>query len=440
MTHIRIPILFISQFIIFQLIGQNNDSNPCSNCLNQVEQLGNIVENLSNTQELITKQKKELLLKVQSLEAKIRNININKKVDKSDSLIKIKRLEHDKETEIKIKSFTKVIIDLKKESNNKNKIIRTLERDIAIKINDNNLKEAELNKLKYHLNQLSDSIASFQQVLDCIAVFEADKKKSPTQITSELENARESFFNFKKKKKQEITEQEKEIDQIISVYQKYKGIVKSTTCGHLELSYIVDYLSVADYIIISEIYCNNYGNAVEKLNSTNQLNEANRRILEAVAIIMEKGNYEQRTDIVNMIDYCITQERRPGSVNSEIIASLNDLLSNYEQQHYLEALLIYDKIEKYLKLSELSSLNVLKCKAYIGNILLWDLANLNNLTSQIIKGDWLNKSINRPRDIGRELLKYVIDYKINVSDSDFIKNQILELKKQAAISNSKLYE
>lgn len=228
------------------------------------------------------------------------------------------------------------------------------------------------------------------------------------------------------------------LDRVISTYDTYKGNQREMNCGDISLSVFQDYLTIEDYFNIAEIYCKNYGNAVQKIKTDNQINEANRRILNAVAIIMEKGSYDQRTEMANSLERCISRETRPGSVNAEVISNFKEINTLYEDGKFIEALTLYDKNQKFSDLEQLDKLLVIKAKAYIGQIVLWDLANLGENISKFINGEWLDCSINST-ECKKSLLEEIVKTDIkNFSKDD--QSELLSLKKQAQLSLIKYYE
>ena len=177
---------------------------------------------------------------------------------------------------------------------------------------------------------------------------------------------------------------------------------------------------------------------MQKIKTDNQINEANRRILNAVAIIMEKGSYDQRTEMANSLERCISRETRPGSVNAEVISNFKEINTLYEDGKFIEALTLYDKNQKFSDLEQLDKLLVIKAKAYIGQIVLWDLANLGENISKFINGEWLDCSINST-ECKKSLLEEIVKTDIkNFSKDD--QSELLSLKKQAQLSLIKYYE
>ena len=129
---------------------------------------------------------------------------------------------------------------------------------------------------------------------------------------------------------------------------------------------------------IAEIYGRNKGNAVSKLDPTNQVNEANRRILEAAGVIMEKGGYDNRSEIANKLPVYISKERRPGPINSEVKSNLQKIIFAFSKEKYLEAITLYDTNQKYMTLDELQKEKEIldEVNYCIGSILLWDLGHM----------------------------------------------------------------
>ena len=161
---------------------------------------------------------------------------------------------------------------------------------------------------------------------------------------------------------------------------------------------------------------------------------------------MEKGTYDQRTEmsdrltnLVNNIDNFVTKETRPGSVNSEAIANFNEIITLFENGNYIEALVLYDKMQKFSDLNELDKLLVLKAKAYVGQIILWNLTNLGENQNKLIKGDWFNCGF-KDLDCKKKLLNEVLNTDIQIFPDKNSRNQFLALQKQAYVAINKYYE
>ncbi|MBK7637405.1 MAG: hypothetical protein IPJ13_26305 [Saprospiraceae bacterium] len=103
---------------------------------------------------------------------------------------------------------------------------------------------------------------------------------SEPKVTIELENARNDFEAYKRLlliKSKDEPQKTRLISSVINKYESYKGKQKVMDCGGIKLSFFQDFLSVQDYNNIAEIYGRNLGNSITRLDSTNQINESNRR-------------------------------------------------------------------------------------------------------------------------------------------------------------------
>ncbi len=335
-----------------------------------------------------------------------------------------------KEISILQKSLTKAkntVATNKREIDNLQKVINKLSEEIS---SQNSKSKA-----------LEDEIFKLESILDCIKKFETDIKRPSLEIANELVKIRADFTEFKRLKLIKSTKMdlmESLISRVIIGYDSYKGVQREMICGDITLFVFQDYLIVDDYYNIAEIYCKNYGNAVKKISGTNQINEANRRILNSIAIIMEKGTYEQISEVSRNLDRCVTKETRSGSINSEVIANYNEVVKLYEKGSYLESIIMYDKIEKFSELDELDQIIVLKAKTYIGQIILWDLTDLGENLANLLKGDWLKCELINST-CKKEILTEVVEKDIrNFSNND--KKALLLLQKQAFIAINKYYE
>jgi len=152
--------------------------------------------------------------------------------------------------------------------------------------------------------------------------------------------------------------------------------------------------------------------------------------LDASGKVMEKGNYDQRSTMANNLPSFVTEERRPGSANSEVKGNLNRIIIAYNSGRYLESLTTYDKYQKFMTLESLQKEKHLldEVEYCIGNILLWDLGAYGNNINDIVSGDWI--SVGNNQQIGFT--------KLNVLADD--KKANLKLRKLAAIAINKYYE
>lgn len=307
----------------------------------------------------------------------------------------------------------------KKDIDNLQKIINKLNKEISTQNNRNKELESEVTKLEL--------------ILDCIKKFEAEIKQPSDDVSKQLAITRRDYEEYKRLlrvKSPDIVKREAIIARVINAYEAYKGKEKEMDCGGIRLSVFQDYLTIDDYVNISEIYGKNYGNSVTRLDSTNQINEANRRVLDASGKVMEKGNYDQRSTMVNNLPSFVTEERRPGSANSEVKGNLNRIIIAYNSGRYLESLTTYDKYQKFMTLESLQKEKHLldEVEYCIGNILLWDLGAYGNNINDIVSGDWI--SVGNNQQIGFT--------KLNVLADD--KKANLKLRKLAAIAINKYYE
>ncbi|MBK7637404.1 MAG: hypothetical protein IPJ13_26300 [Saprospiraceae bacterium] len=153
--------------------------------------------------------------------------------------------------------------------------------------------------------------------------------------------------------------------------------------------------------------------------------------MEAAGVIMEKGNYNDRSDISNKLSKYINKERRPGSANSELKSNFQKIISAYHNESYLEAITLYDSYEKFIILESLQQQKGLldEVEYCIGNILLWDLGSYGSYINGIIQGDWV-KEYKSSKQCGHA--------KLNLLMLDKTAN--LSLRKKAAITINKYYE
>ena len=333
-----------------------------------------------------------------------------------------------------LKKSKKDISNLQKTLNAAKNTLGTQKKDIV------NLQK-ELNKLSKELTsqlarnkELEYDVSKFESILDCIKKFESEIKQPSSEVTQQLSKTRKDYEEYKRLlrvKSTDVAKKDALITNVINAYESFKGKEKQMDCGGIRLSIFQDYLTINDYMNISEIYGKNYGNAVTKLDSTNQINEANRRVLDAAGVIMEKGTYDDRSLIISKLKSYITPERRPGPINSEVKHNLETIPNAFKKEKYLEALNTYSKYEKYLNLDEVKSEKHLidEVKYSIGSILLWDLGSYDQELFSIIDNDWLSGYQNY-KQCG---LTYLNDL---VND----KSVRLDLRKKASITLNKYYE
>ncbi len=448
--------------LIIILFASNIAYTQCEICLEQVNLLGrqitslnlsftkvvvqrdslnNHITNLTNE---ITLYKSGLKYPIARLPNQIKPIEIKSlpiNSGHSPSSPKTIYSDQNKELQESIKKFKKNISDLNRKILAAKSTISSQKNDIASLNKD----ISNLNKIVLDQQEINSKLivekAKLESIITCIKLFESEIKRPAPNIVKELVEARKDFIEYKRLKLVKSTKKsqmEMLLDRVISTYDTYKGNQREMNCGDISLSVFQDYLTIEDYFNIAEIYCKNYGNAVQKIKTDNQINEANRRILNAVAIIMEKGSYDQRTEMANSLERCISRETRPGSVNAEVISNFKEINTLYEDGKFIEALTLYDKNQKFSDLEQLDKLLVIKAKAYIGQIVLWDLANLGENISKFINGEWLDCSINST-ECKKSLLEEIVKTDIkNFSKDD--QSELLSLKKQAQLSLIKYYE
>lgn len=402
--------IFILIFNSFEISGQD-----CSSCqkqlllkVNEIEKIGKKLDSMENNTKILISQLGNL--------ASTGNISIS-----STDQIKIEQLKIEK---------TK----LNKKLSESNAALQKANS----KVND---QQNSLDKLNKKIDELQEKIklqneinSKLQAIIDCVKEFENQSKMSEPEVTLKLEAARNEFNAYKRLLQTKSKDEPKKariIDSVINTYEGYKGKTKVTDCGGIKLSFFQDYLSVQDYNNIAEIYGRNLGNSISRLDSANQINESNRRVLEAAGVIMEKGNYNDRSDIANKLSKYITKERRPGSANSELISNFKNIITAFDKSSYLEVLTLYDSYEKFITLESMKEhKNLLDEVEYcIGNILLLDLGSYGTSIFNIIQGDWL-KDFASIKECGNAKLNLLIQDQ----------NTNIDLRKKATIVKNKYYE
>lgn len=329
----------------------------------------------------------------------------------------------------------------KKDISNLNKKIRDAQNKIGEQKSEIETLNKAISKLKLNISEqqninedLANELQKLESVLSCIKNFELEISRPATKVTLELIEIRKEFEEYKRLirvKSPDIAKRDAIISNVIKVYENYKGVEKEMNCAGIRLSVYQDYLSVQDYNNIAEIYGRNLGNSITRLDSTNQINESNRRVLDAAGVIMEKGNYDARSEIANNLPKYINKERRPGSANSELKSNFQKIISAYQNESYLEAITLYDSYEKFITLEYMQQQKGLldEVQYCIGNILLWDLGSYGNYINGIIQGDWVKEY---------KSIKQCGHAKLNVLMLDKTAN--LTLRKKAAITINKYYE
>lgn len=404
-------------FLLVLIIFLNFDglSQDCSKCQKQLLQKVNEVEKLAVKLDLLEVKENALIEQLTDLKKKS-NISGIKSDQKSFDQI------------------SKQNIALHRNITRLNASLLISQGDVRKLKNDISTYQQSIENLNKGIASLTEKNQKLQDIINCVKDFERQSKLSEPEITKELVNARNNYTEYKRlglAKNLLQDKQEKLIKNVISTYENYKGKKKEFVCGDIKLSFFQDYLTVEDYINIAEIYGKNKGNAVTKLDSTNQINEANRRVLDAAGVVMEKGNYDDRSLIISKLKSYITPERRPGPINSEVKHNLETIPTAFKKEKYFEALNTYSKYEKYLNLDEVKSEKNLidEVKYSIGSILLWDLGSYDQELFSIIDNDWLSGYQNY-KQCG---LAYLSDL---VND----KSVRLDLRKKASITLNKYYE
>ncbi len=342
--------------------------------------------------------------------------------------------------DIQNKVFLDAIKKSKRDISKLQKSLNAAKNTLATQKNEIGNLQRAINKLNEDISsqqiinkKLEDKVNELESVLYCIKQFESEIKKPSDEISNQLAYTRRDYEEYKRLlrvKSPDIEKREAIIAKVINAYEAYKGKEKEMDCGGIRFSVFQDYLTIDDYVNISEIYGKNYGNSVTRLDSTNQINEANRRVLDASGKVMEKGNYDQRSTMVNNLPSFVTEERRPGSANSEVKGNLNRIITAYNSGRYLESLTTYDKYQKFISLESLQKEKHLldEVEYCIGNILLWDLGAYGNSINDIVSGDWI--SVGNNQQIGFTKLNLLADDK----------KANLKLRKLAAIAINKYYE
>ena len=402
-----ISVLVFSKFPVF--------SQDCSRCQKQLLEKVKDMNKLATKLDILEDKEKLLNKQIADINKAISPRSISK--SDQDRLNRVLRDNYNLQRQI-----TKLNSDL---ASAKNKI-RLLSGNESSSQN-------KIQQLSNEVGTLRDKNQQLQATIDCVKDFKRQSEMTEPQIISELVNARSNYRAFIRLDRagNSTQKQEELINAVISTYENYKGKIMEIYCDDIKLSFYQDYLTVEDYINIAEIYGKNKGNVVTSLDSTNQINEANRRVLNAAGVVMEKGTYDERSLIISKLKNYVTAERRPGSMNSEVKHNLETIVASFNKGKYLEALNTYSKYEKYLKLKDVEVNKDLlnEVKFNIGSILLLDFGKYEQELFSIIDNDWLEKCGSK-KDCGFAYLNEIVN-----------DNSVrLELRKKASITLNKYYE
>jgi len=405
----------IFSLIFSQILLTGMSAQDCSFCQKQLLQKVNQIEQIGEKLDIMEKNEKLLIEELSGLKKKGVNNIIKEDGIRIDQLKKenTKIKKNLSQTNIALAKSNADVKEHKKSLDKLNKILDDLNEKIRIQSKKN---------------------SELQEVIDCVKEFERQSKLSEPEVTFELENARNNFEEYKRLlliKSKDEPKKARLISSVINKYESYKGKEKEMDCGGIKLSFFQDFLTVKDYNNIAEIYGRNLGNSISQLDSSNQINESNRRVLDAAGVIMEKGNYDARSEIANKLSKYINKERRPGSANSELKSNFQKIISAYQNESYLEAITLYDSYEKFITLESMQQQKGLldEVEYCIGNILLWDLGSYGNYINGIIQGNWVKEY---------QSIKQCGNAKLNLLILDKTAN--LDLRKKAAITINKYYE
>lgn len=355
-------------------------------------------------------------------------------LEKEINNLKSSNKELNKEKSKYLKEIQKQKIEIREkinEINKSNHLINTF-------INQVNLLNTQLENEKIKVQELTD-------IINCIKEFELEKLQPDIKSVEALQEARrkyEYYTELKKNPNSKKAVKDSLISDVVSTYERYKSITKTKICGSYTLSFISDNLSGLDNLNIARIYGYNEGNAIDRIPGENKVNEATSKLMVAIGNALEKGFYETRSEsrdfllelneIVDNIGNIAIVERRPGSENSEVLYNLKQIIELYNNEKYYELLVQFDKYQKYLTLNEIEKPNhamIDEIKFMVGNTLLWNLADFNENSKNIFKGEWA-KEQGDYKSIGRKLLT-------DVSNN---KKANLKIRQLSLISKNKYYE
>ena len=441
------------KYSIFLLLFLINNSlllsqNDCNSCYKAIDIYKQKVTVLNSSLKSLIFQKDSL---IQDSKSKVVLLNQLIKDSKSNEKLPAK-------SEINSKKETNLIINLKSKLKEYSDKANNISVELKKSKQDNYNQKVAINNLKSDLkihnksiidlnSRISKSeilIDSLKTIVNCIIDFQTQKDEGAENAIKQIQQARnnyELFQNIKLKKETKQSDLDSLISKVINIYSQYKTYTRNKKCGGVELSYVADNLSAIDHFYISKIYAYNEGNAVNRLDSGNKINEATERLLSNLGMSLNKGFYDEQSlsneiirdfgNIMNSIGYFAISERRAGSDNSELIVSFQNILSAYEKKNYVEAISLYNKYSRYKSLSTISEKKDLldEIDYCIGSILAWNLADLKKNKNLYIQGSWIDK----------------IDGDINVYGENMIKTLLKKknlnpaLRKKCLIALSKLY-
>lgn len=430
----------------FNAISQ---TDPCKSCRDAVDLYQKMVSSMNIASKNYRLQKDSLFNIIESLEneitnkdkfisdskIKISNKNVNTFVGNYKDVIQLKKtiksLESNKsESERNLKKQKRTI-------SYQNSKIDNLNRNIISQVNT-------IDTQKKLINILRDEMSRLQDIVDCLNQFKIQRNEDADLSYSKILEARkiyETYLTLKNKKESKVKDLDSLIIKVLDTYSTYKTSTRFKKCGNVDLSFVADNLGAIDHFYIAKIYAHNEGNAVERLESKNKINEATERLLTNVGMSLNKGFYNDQSlsknliedfgDIMNSIGYFAVSDRRADSENSELIASFRKILEAYTNQDYVKAISIYNKYNRYKTLESISSQNEMldEIDYCIGSILAWNLADLKQNQGLYIEGSWLDN----------------IDGDINIYGENMLKTLLKkkelkeELRKKCIIALSKLY-
>ena len=308
-------------------------------------------------------------------------------------------------------------------------------KDLQKSLSDN---YKSIDALNQSLELKSKQILTMQSTISCLQEFQESKSENQAEIERKLVEARGKYDLYKinmSKDRIDTMLTNQMIYEVISTYENYKGRLRETECSGIKLSYFHDNLIAEDYLILARIYGHNEGNIVDQ--TPGSINEVTNKFLLSVGNALEKGFYDNKSEVSSMIRdfYNILDnigtlaivDRRPDSVNSEILSNYNSIISLYKQKKYLQALFLYDKYAKFNTSEVLKSHKIIvdEVKYCVGSILLWNMANLDS-SGNFLMGNWIQNATSY-RQRGIEILKSLLEQKdLHV---DIRKKCLIALKK-----------
>ncbi|MBK7094446.1 MAG: hypothetical protein IPH57_05070 [Saprospiraceae bacterium] len=332
---------------------------------------------------------------------------------------------------------------LKQEKRNAIREIEKLRRDtsvLAIKLKKAN----EIIKFK------NDTISYYRNVLVCIDKFNQEKEEISDEVNAKLMHARQEFERYSKLNRVEKSNNEQIIHEIINTYERYKGNLKTSTCGEYKLSYFKDNLIAKDYLIIAKIYGYNLGNAINQLGE-NKVNKATEQFLISLGFAIGNGFYDDKAESEKLKKEADIMIENIGSLaiivkdkSFDLANKFQDIIDYYKKDQFYEALINYDKYSKYINLDEMIDYQSLVNEAQycVGAILLWKLYDFNyQPLTKIFHNQWAEGYDNQ-RELGDRLLNDLSKMKANDSQDILPSEKTIdrELKKKSIIAIKKLYE